>query len=121
MGQKLPKKLFSYQGFPPDVLVKEDGILEIEGLKIVLSPGYTEGSISLIVDEEIAIVGDAMFGIFRNSIIPPFADDQKAMIQSWEKLLHTRAHIFIPGHGKEINRNLLKKELKKYQKLENTI
>lgn len=116
LGQNLPKKLFSYPGFSPDILINEDGILESEDLKIILSPGHTEGSISIIVDEEIAIVGDALFGIFKDSVMPPFADDQKEMIQSWEKLLNTGAHIFLPGHGKEIKRKLLQKELTKYQK-----
>lgn len=115
LGQNLPKKNFSYPVFFPDVLIKEDGILESEGLKIILSPGHTDGSISIIVDEEIAIVGDALFGIFKNSVMPPFADDKKMMLQSWEKLLNTRAQLFLPGHGKEIERKLLQKELIKYQ------
>lgn len=116
LGQNLPEKLFSYPVFSPDVLIKEDGNLESEGLKIILSPGHTNGSISLIIDEEIAIVGDALFGIFKNSVMPPFANDQKMMKQSWEKLLNTGARIFLPGHGKEIKRKLLQKELIKYQK-----
>ncbi len=118
LGQKLPNKIFSYSEFSTDVLIRKEDKIETNGLKVILSPGHTKGSISLIVDEEIAIVGDAMFGIFRNSIMPPFADDQKAMLQSWGKLLDSKAQIFLPGHGKEIKRSLLQKEYNKRLKNE---
>jgi glyoxylase-like metal-dependent hydrolase (beta-lactamase superfamily II) len=45
--------------------------------------------ISIIIDDEIAIVGDAMVGTIPDSIYPPFADDKKLLIKSWKKLLKT--------------------------------
>jgi hypothetical protein len=32
------------------------------------------------------------------------------MLESWGKLLNTDCKVFLPGHGKEIERSLLEKE-----------
>lgn len=77
---------------------------------LIHSPGHTAGSMSLIVDDEIAIVGDAMFGIFKNSIFPPFADDELLMIQSWGELLKTNCSYFLPSHGSVNSKALVEKE-----------
>ena len=79
--------------------------------------GHSEDSVSLLIDDEIAIVGDLMFGVFRNSIFPPFSDNVQQMIESWGKLLGTNCRVFLPGHGKEINRDRLQKEYIKYHQL----
>lgn len=63
------------------------------------TPGHSQGCISLVVNNEIAIVGDAMFGIFKGSIFPPFADDTELMVVSWGKLLDTGCDLFLPAHG----------------------
>jgi hydroxyacylglutathione hydrolase len=80
---------------------------------ILPTPGHTTGSISIIIDEEYALVGDAMFGIFRNSIFPPFALDTDEMIKSWDKLLKTNCVIFIPSHGSANSRSLVEKSFNK--------
>jgi glyoxylase-like metal-dependent hydrolase (beta-lactamase superfamily II) len=49
-------------------------------------------------NHEIAIVGDAMFGVFRGSVLPPFGDDIGQMIQSWGSLLDTGCSVFLPAH-----------------------
>jgi hydroxyacylglutathione hydrolase len=36
------------------------------------------------------------------------------MICSWEKLLNTSCRLFLPGHRKEISRELLEQEFQKY-------
>lgn len=54
-----------------------------------------------------------MFGIFPNSIFPPFADDIQGLLKSWKKLLETNCSVFLPGHGREIKRELVEKEIKK--------
>lgn len=70
--------------------------------------------ISVIVDNEFAIVGDTMFGVFKKSIFTPFSDNIKELIKSWGKLLNTDCSIFLSGHGEKINRELLKSEYNKY-------
>ncbi|HPM88767.1 MAG TPA: MBL fold metallo-hydrolase [Bacteroidales bacterium] len=77
---------------------------------LVHTPGHTQGSISVIIDNEIALVGDTMFGIFWGTVFPPFASDQNLLIKSWGKLLETRCRLFIPSHGSANKRHLVEKD-----------
>lgn len=101
-----------------DYLINDNYNLELLGFKacIIHTPGHTVGSISIIINNEIAIVGDAMFGIFKESVYPPFADDPKLMIKSWGKLLDTGCSIFLPAHGTSNSRELLQRQYDKYKK-----
>jgi hydroxyacylglutathione hydrolase len=85
---------------------------------IIHTPGHTQGSISLIIDNEIALVGDTMFGIFWWTIFLPFASDQDQMFSSWEKLLNTKCKIFIPSHGYPNKRSLVEKDFIKRKRPE---
>lgn len=107
---------FGFEPFIPDVFISADSYLMTDELniKLILTEGHSIGSVSVIVDDEIAIVGDAMIGAFKDSIFPPFADDVNTMIKSWGRLLETDCEIFLPGHGKEITRELLQREFNKY-------
>jgi len=111
LGNRMGAPRFGYEPFLPDLLLKEDQPLDEQypSIRVIKTQGHTTGSISLIVDQEVAIVGDAMFGIFRNSIFPPFADDLQGMRESWNKLLQTGCRLFLPGHGRPIPRELLRK------------
>ena len=115
LGNRIGKPKFGYHPFTPDLLVDEDMEWMQNGFKITIinTNGHSEGSIGVIVDDEIAIIGDEMLGVYKNSIFPPFADDIKRMIHSWGKLLETKCNLFLPGHGKAITRELLQKEYNK--------
>ena len=84
---------------------------------ILHTPGHTPGSMSVIIDNEIALVGDTLFGIFRGSVFPPFAGDPKLMVQSWKKLLDTGCITFLPAHGSERDKEVLKRQYDKYNQL----
>lgn len=105
----------TYEPCEPDVLV--DSFYDFKGIGfnayLMHTPGHSPGSISFIVDDEIAIVGDAMFGIFRNSIFPPFAEDADLMVKSWGKLLETGCHIFLPAHGSANPRWLVERDFER--------
>jgi len=77
---------------------------------ILHTPGHTIGSMSIIIDDNIAIVGDAMFGVFKWSVFPPYANNITQMIDSWGKLLKTNCLVFIPAHGSANSRSLVQKE-----------
>lgn len=117
MGKRLNKKWFGYKPFNPNVIIKNElELKEFSGLvHIISTPGHTEGSLSILVDNEFALVGDTLFGIFKNSVFPPFANNVPELINSWEKLLNTRCRLFLPGHGKEIKHKLLKRNWQKHQ------
>lgn len=118
LGKKCAQKVFKFSPFIPDILVEDDLDLKNFGfnIRIIHTKGHSKGSISVLVDNEIAIVGDAMFGVFKNSIFPPFADDIPEMIKSWGKLLETGCQIFLPGHGNVINRELVQNESERFSR-----
>jgi hydroxyacylglutathione hydrolase len=109
------KKVFARLKYKPcqyDLLA--DSILDLKDFGfsayIIGTPGHTKGSMCVIVDNEIALVGDAMFGIFKWSILPPYANDVGQMIKSWGLLLEkTGCILFLPGHGSENSRKLVQK------------
>jgi hydroxyacylglutathione hydrolase len=118
LGKRYAPKT-NFIGCSPDILVDSTFSFEEFGLNcyILHTPGHTIGSMSLLVDNEIALVGDAMFGIFPNSIFPPFADDVSEMVKSWNKLLGTNCKLFLPAHGTANKRKLVEKGFQKLNQL----
>lgn len=104
-----------------DILIDERYDMNEMGFNayIVHTPGHTGGSVSVIIDNEIAIVGDTMFGIVKSSVFPYFAENPKAMIESWKKLLDTGCLHFLPAHGTGNSRELLQKQYLKYKEVYN--
>ena len=110
-----------YQSCESDITVDNTYDLSNLGFNAYLmhTPGHTRGSLSLIADNEVAIVGDTMFGIFRGSVFPPFASDQNQLLDSWRKLLDTGCKVFIPSHGTANKRSLVEKDLNRWTKIKN--
>ncbi len=67
----------NYEPCQADIIVDQYLDLNELGINgiIIHTPGHSPGSQSVIIDNEIAIVGDAMFGIFPGSIYPSYAED----------------------------------------------
>ena len=118
MGRRIGKRQYGYQPFEADTAVYDSLDLSDSeiSLKIIATPGHSPGSVSILVDDAYALVGDAMFGIFGNGVFPPFADDTATLFESWGKLLATPCRTFLPGHGKPITRELLQAEYEKRRK-----
>ena len=117
----IPKKFQSigkYSACNCDQTVDDSFDLSGYGVKgnIMHTPGHTLGSISIIIDNEIALVGDTMFGIFWWSVFPPFASDQDKLLESWGKLLRTECELFLPSHGSGNKRSLVEKDYAKRNK-----
>lgn len=121
IGNWIGKARFGYKPIFSDILIQSETALENYPVKILPTPGHTAGSVSLIIDNEIALVGDTLFGVFRNSVLPPFADDLPELIKSWGQLLETNCSCFLPGHGNEISRDLLQRELDKFLRKSKTM
>jgi hydroxyacylglutathione hydrolase len=109
---KLLAGKMAFEPCAPDLLVDEKMDLNGMGFNayILHTPGHTPGSISLIVDDEIALVGDCMFGVFKGSAFPPFALNTGQMIESWGKLLNTGCSLFLPSHGSADSRELVQRD-----------
>lgn len=104
-----------YEACQPDIILDQHFDLKDFGFQayIMHTPGHSPGSQCVIVDNEIAIAGDTMFGVFPRSVFPPFADNEDELIRSWGKLLATGCNLFLPSHGSPDSRDLLLKEYKK--------
>lgn len=116
IGQWIGKIGFSHQPFKMDLVYENDLPQELHaaGIRTIATPGHSEGSLSVIVDNELAIVGDTLFGILNEGVLPPFADNKEAMLNSWATLLSTPCVTFLPGHGKAISRERLIRNHQKY-------
>jgi len=109
---------FRYEPCQYDYLV--DSVFDLSNIGfnayIMHTPGHTIGSMSIIIDDNIAIVGDTMFGVFKWSVFPPYANNITQMIDSWGKLLKTNCLVFIPAHGSANSRPLVQKDYNKWIK-----
>ena len=96
----------------PDRCKNSLDIMHIDGnLTVLHTPGHSDGSISVIVDGEVALVGDAMIGASPRGIYPPFALDRNAVLRSWQALLDTDCRIYLPSHGRPVTAELLYEQL----------
>ena len=95
-------------GVKPDIIFSNSLELQKFGFdaRIIHTPGHTKGSSCLIIDKH-TFVGDTMFNVFGN-IYPPFANDTKNLIKSWELLLSKDAKYYYPAHGKRITKSEFK-------------
>lgn len=76
---------------------------------VLHTPGHCRGAMSLVLDDEIAVVGDTMVYVGPWSVFPPFADDVPQLLESWRRLLETGCRLFLPGHGTAIEWPLLER------------
>lgn len=114
LGNRFARKIGEYYPLKADIMINESYTIQnMNGIEIIHTPGHTIGSISIIIDDEIALVGDTLFGIFTKSVLPPFADDKESLIESWKKLLKTNCLTFLPAHGKRIKRSPIENQINK--------
>lgn len=121
LGNRYASKWYIYDKLAPDITYNAEYIIPrtAEMIKVITTPGHSIGSSSIIINNNIAIIGDSMFGA-RKSIYPHFADNETQLLGSWEKLLkETSCHVFLPGHGRPITRERLQIEFEKRNRNEN--
>jgi hydroxyacylglutathione hydrolase len=114
LGEKVQEKV-KYEPCKADILLEDKLSLSDYGFeaRIIHTPGHSPGSVSVIIDDEIALAGDTLYGAIPNSAFPPFADDADQLVKGWGRLLESKCEIFIPAHGFQISREVLKKDYKK--------
>ena len=111
IGNALNKWVGRYKPVAPDIAISRRFDLKPYGIDgyVLPTPGHTAGSLSVVIEENHAIVGDTLFNIFKHSCYPPYANDQEGLLKSWKKLLETGCEHFYPGHGKPFTRERLQK------------
>jgi hydroxyacylglutathione hydrolase len=118
IGNTLMISHSKYQPVSPDIAIRGEYDLGkyIPGAKVIPTPGHTAGSLSLVIQNKVVFVGDALFNVIPGTVYPPFANNIPELLKSWEKLIATGCRTFYPGHGKSIT---LKKLKDSYEKKKN--
>jgi glyoxylase-like metal-dependent hydrolase (beta-lactamase superfamily II) len=99
-------KALQYPGITPDLKIGDEGLeLKEFGIpgRILHTPGHTDGSLSILLDNGDAFVGcmthnGPPFRLRPNH--PIFADNLDQLWGSWELLLGRGVKTIYPGHGK---------------------
>ncbi len=83
-----------------DEILKNIGI----GGKIIYTPGHTDGSISILLDNGDVIVGDLIMNIMpvKKNFFPIVISDYKKLLSSWLKVMKSNVKRIYPSHGKMI-------------------
>lgn len=96
----------AYEPVDCDIIVDEVFDLNSFGINgsIVYTPGHTMGSISVILENEIAITGDTLPGKTWTSEFSPTGVNPEIQIKSSKKLLDYGCRYYIRSHGKSYER-----------------
>lgn len=110
-------RVCSYTPAEPDVIVSDGYDLSDYGIdaQVIHTPGHTSGSLCVVIEKRIAIVGDTMFNFSQKSIYPLFIDDELALLKSWRRLIDIGCQEFYPAHGIHFTKEKL---LKTYHRLQ---
>ncbi len=95
------RPLLKYAPVQPEILFEDEFTLDEYGIdgRVIHTPGHTAGSLSILLADGRAIVGDLAFSFGRSGPLPPFAEDPQQIYTSWQQLLATGAKIIYPAHG----------------------
>jgi hydroxyacylglutathione hydrolase len=109
----------------PDLLVSSELPLKRYGVpgSIIPTPGHTVGSLSVLLPDGTACVGDLAANYLPGGlgpIVPPFADDVQELFRSWMHLLEAGAKTICPGHGRPFQAKVLRTAMKNYASPNNT-
>ncbi|MFW9942566.1 MAG: MBL fold metallo-hydrolase [Candidatus Thorarchaeota archaeon] len=104
-----------------DIIVTEDNfdIYNLTGIKgkIIYTPGHSKDSISLVLRNGYAFIGDVamnMLKIFGQKYRPIEAENYSEVYKSWEKLIRYGTKKIFPSHGKSFSIEKLEILLKQY-------
>jgi glyoxylase-like metal-dependent hydrolase (beta-lactamase superfamily II) len=102
-GRLIIPKFASPNPFNAEIVIENEFDLNEFGLdaKVIHTPGHTKGSQSVIIGKT-AITGDAFVNMRNGWIFPPFADEPKVLLQTWQMLFDMNIKEIYPGHGPKL-------------------
>lgn len=95
------------KAFTPSVFLEDGDDLEEYGIKakVIGLPGHTKGFIGIDIAGKELIVGDALMNIFRPGVSMLY-NDEKAMLESAEKITRLGERTIYFGHGKPVRNRI---------------
>jgi hydroxyacylglutathione hydrolase len=106
-----------FETFEPDILLKDGD--QVGSLRVIDTPGHTDGSICLTREHAFMFVGDALRGDDHGGVQPPSDKMTYNMEEAWKsikKLSRFDCDIMLPGHGKPVMPEASKKLAELLQK-----
>jgi glyoxylase-like metal-dependent hydrolase (beta-lactamase superfamily II) len=93
-----PKK---FKGVVPDLIMEKEFDLKAYGIagKIVHTPGHSPGSITIILDNGEALIGDQVRGESTELSLGQFYEDKDLLLQNLEKIANFNSRIIYMSHG----------------------
>ncbi len=113
LGRILASRMLRFPVVTADLLAGEETDLAGEGFegRFLHLPGHTPGSSVLLLPDGTLLGGDSFFGIPGKRHFPPFAEDQKELKFSWDRVPAMDFHTIYPAHGRPISREAFMEEL----------
>jgi len=107
-----------YRSLEVDVVFEDDIDLRDFGVngKVIHTPGHTAGSVSIVLSDGTAIIGDLMMGGIlrkRTPHLPLFANDLGQLGQSIEKIIQLSPNVIHAPHGGPFTKQAVERFLEK--------
>jgi len=84
---------------------------QIDG-KVISTPGHTNGSESVLLNRTL-ISGDTFVNMRNGDVFPPFANEPKILLETWQNIFDLGIDNIYPGHGKMFK---IEKAVAEYEK-----
>ena len=106
LGRKVYPNLAAYQAIKPDIMVSDKYSLAEWGIDgyILPTPGHTEGSQSVVLENRVVIAGDCFFPVYPKSVFPPFGNDVPQLLKTWKIIFDLNIDEIYAGHGPRLSR-----------------
>jgi glyoxylase-like metal-dependent hydrolase (beta-lactamase superfamily II) len=106
---------WKYQGAEPDILIQNDFDLGEYGIngKIIHTPGHTEDSITIVLDNGEMLLGDLVRGKAPDINLGQFYENKEVLIQSLVKLASYNAKRIYMSHGEYIDNMIFQKSIER--------
>ena len=118
-----------YDQFEPDILLASRDTFSLKEYgfdgEVISTPGHTAGSISVVIDNDKAVVGDLISsGILLGGIVrthkakrPPFEDNPLQVSHELQSIANKGVQTFFMGHGGPLPKQEVLLHIKKLQQL----
>ncbi|NOR74115.1 MAG: MBL fold metallo-hydrolase [Draconibacterium sp.] len=118
LGRLLKPRYASPTPFIADITNTDKFMLSEYGIEgtVLHTPGHTTGSQSVLIGKNI-FVGDTFFNIREKIVFPPFANNPKQVLKTWENILKLDIEEIYPAHGKSFKVEKAIVEFEKWKKL----